>query len=106
MLAPLSWLREYVDLPDVPAHELAERLTTSGLNVERVERLGEGIEGVVVAKVLTIEQLEGFKKPIRWVSLDDGTAQHQVICGATNFAVGDVIAYARPPAELPGGFRI
>jgi phenylalanyl-tRNA synthetase beta chain len=56
--------------------------------------------------VLTIEQLEGFRKPIRWVSLTDGTSERQVICGATNFEVGDLVAYARPPAALPGGFRI
>lgn len=106
MRVPLSWLRDYVDLPDVPAREVGERLTAAGLQVERVERLGEGIAGVVVAKVVAFEQLDEYKKPIRWVTLDDGASQRQVICGATNFAVGDVIVYARPPAELPGGFRI
>ncbi len=106
MLAPLSWLLEYVELPDAPARDIAERLTAAGLQVERVERIGEGIEGVVVAKVIAFEELEGFKKPIRWVTLADGTGERQVICGATNFAAGDVVAYARPPAQLPGGFRI
>jgi phenylalanyl-tRNA synthetase beta chain len=106
MRAPLSWLREYVDLPDVPASEIAGRLTAAGLQVERVDRVGDGIEGVVVAKVLAIEELEGFKKPIRWVTLTDGASQRQVICGATNFAVDDVVAYARPPAVLPGDFRV
>lgn len=106
MRAPLSWLREYVDLPDVPAHDVAERLTAAGLQVERVDRLGEGISGVVVARVLAFEELEGFKKPIRWVTLTDGVTQRQVICGATNFRVDDVVAYARPPAQLPGGFKI
>ncbi|HEX3900150.1 MAG TPA: phenylalanine--tRNA ligase subunit beta [Mycobacteriales bacterium] len=107
MLVPLSWLRDYVDLADgVGARDIADRLTAAGLQVERIERLGEGIEGVVSARVLAIEELSGFKKPIRWVTLADGTDERQVICGATNFAVGDVIAYARPPAMLPGGFRI
>ncbi|HVW79720.1 MAG TPA: phenylalanine--tRNA ligase subunit beta [Mycobacteriales bacterium] len=107
MLVPLSWLREYVDLADhVSARDVGERLTAAGLQVERIERLGEGVEGVVTAKVLSIEELTGFKKPIRWVTLNDGTHERQVICGATNFAAGDVIAYARPPATLPGGFRI
>ncbi|HVT65205.1 MAG TPA: phenylalanine--tRNA ligase subunit beta [Mycobacteriales bacterium] len=106
MRAPVSWLREYVDLPDVTSHELAERLTAAGLQVERVDRIGEGIQGVVVAKVQEIEELEGFKKPIRWVTLTDGATDRQVICGATNFAVGDVVAYARPPAMLPGDFRV
>lgn len=106
MKLPMSWLRDYVELPEVDAREVADRLTAAGLQVERVERVGEGIEGVVVAKVLAIEELSGFKKPVRWVTLADGSGERQVICGATNFGVNDVIAYARPPAILPGDFRI
>jgi phenylalanyl-tRNA synthetase beta chain len=106
MLVPMSWLRDYVDLPDVASRDVADRLTAAGLQVERVERIGEGIDGVVVAKILTIEELTDFKKPIRWVTLTDGAIEHQVICGARNFAVGDLVAYARPPAVLPGDFRI
>ena len=106
MQVPVSWLREYVDLGDVASRDVAERLTAAGLQVERVERIGEGIEGVVVAKVLAIEELSEYKKPIRWVTLGDGSGERQVICGATNFAVGDLVAYARPPALLPGDFRI
>jgi phenylalanyl-tRNA synthetase beta chain len=105
--APLSWIREYVDLPsDVTAHMVAERLTDAGLKVERVEVIGAEIEGVVVARVEAVEELTGFKKPIRWVTLTTGDETRQVICGATNFAAGDVVAYARPPARLPGGFEI
>ncbi|MDQ1685916.1 MAG: phenylalanyl-tRNA synthetase beta chain [Frankiaceae bacterium] len=112
MRAPLSWIRDYVDLPpDVSAHDIAARLTDAGLKVERVERIGADIEGVVVARVEAIEELTEFKKPIRWVTLATGTSAtgdetRQVICGATNFAVGDTVAYARPPARLPGGFEI
>ena len=106
MRVPLSWLRSHVDLPDVPTNELAERLTNASLKVERVERIGGDVHGVVVARVVAVEELTGFKKPIRWVTLDDGDGERQVICGATNFAAGDVIAYARPPATLPGGFTI
>jgi phenylalanyl-tRNA synthetase beta chain len=104
---PLSWLRQHVDLPDVvAAAAVAERLTAAGLQVERVERVGADITGVVVARVAEIEELTGQKKPIRWVRLDDGTSERNVVCGATNFAVGDLVAYARPPATLPGGFEI
>ena len=107
MRAPLSWIKEYVDLPaDVSAHQVADRLTDAGLKVERVERIGGEIEGVVVARVEEIEELTEFKKPIRWVTLTTGDETRHVICGATNFATGDVVAYARPPARLPGGFEI
>jgi phenylalanyl-tRNA synthetase beta chain len=105
--APLSWIREYVELPaDVSAHVVAERLTDAGLKVERVDRIGADIDGVVVARVEVVEELTEFKKPIRWVTLTTGDETRQVVCGATNFAVGDLVAYARPPARLPGGMEI
>jgi phenylalanyl-tRNA synthetase beta chain len=106
MRVPLSWLRSHVDVGDVAVHEIAERLTLAGLKVERVDVVGADIDNVVIAQVLEVEELTGFKKPIRWVRLTDGSGDHQVICGASNFATGDVVAYARPPALLPGGFRI
>jgi phenylalanyl-tRNA synthetase beta chain len=106
MRVPLSWLRAHVQLPEHSPRALASRLTELGLKVERVDEVGGDIHGVVTARVTAVEELAGFKKPIRWVTLDDGADVRQVICGATNFAVGDVIAYARPPASLPGGFSI
>ena len=106
MRVPLSWLRSHVDLGDVAVQEIAERLTLAGLKVERIDVVGADIDNVVIARVLEVEELTGYKKPIRWVALTDGSDERQVICGATNFAAGDVVAYARPPAMLPGGFRI
>src|SRR3954471_12459641 len=106
MRVPLSWLRAHVDVRDVNAHEIAERLTLAGLKVERVDVVGADIDNVVIARVLDVEELTGFKKPIRWVTLTDGSDERQVICGAANFVAGDVVAYARPPALLPGGFRV
>jgi phenylalanyl-tRNA synthetase beta chain len=102
----MSWLRDYVDLADADPREVADRLTAAGLQVERIDSVGGDIAGVVVAKVLEVEAVAGQKKPIRWVRLSDGTDERQVICGAENFAVGDLVAYARPPATLPGGFEI
>jgi phenylalanyl-tRNA synthetase beta chain len=103
----MSWLRQHVQLgDDVATREVAERLTLAGLKVERVDVVGGDVENVVIARVVDIEELTEFKKPIRWVTLEDGSDRRQVICGATNFSAGDVVAYARPPALLPGGFRI
>src|SRR4051794_8359312 len=106
MHAPMSWISEYVDLGDVSSRAVAERLTAAGLQVEKVDELGGDVVGVVVARVIEVEELTGFKKPIRWVTLTDGDGERQVICGATNFVAGDIVAYARPPALLPGGFRV
>src|SRR4051794_34824261 len=106
MRVPLSWLTTLVDLPVVDSRDIAERLTRAGLKVEHIEEIGAGIAGVVVSRVLEVEELTQYKKPIRGVTLTDGSSERQVICGATNFVVGDLVAYARPPATLPGGFRI
>ena len=115
MRVPISWLREYAPIPaPVDAHEVGRRLTAAGLEVEAVEQVGHDVHGVIVAQVLTIEELTGFKKPIRYcrVATSDAelTADPEtvtgVICGATNFRAGDRVAFAAPGATLPGGFEI
>jgi phenylalanyl-tRNA synthetase beta chain len=115
MRVPLSWLREYAPLPEpVDATEVARRLTAAGLEVESLESAGHDIRGVVIAQVLSIEELPGLKKPIRSCRVAVSESQlagppeeaSGVICGATNFAVGDRVALALPGAVLPGGFEI
>src|ERR1043166_441640 len=89
------------------ARGVAARLTAAGLEVETIEPAGHDISGVVVAQVRDIEELTGFRKPIRYcrVQAGDGQDRH-VICGAVNFAVGDLVPLALPGAVLPGGFEI
>jgi phenylalanyl-tRNA synthetase beta chain len=109
MLVPLSWLLEYAPLPEpVDVGEVARRLTGIGLEVEAIEQVGHDISDVVVARVLEIEELTGHKKPIRYCRVTTGgpDADRQVICGAVNFAVGDLVPLALPGAVLPGGFEI
>ncbi len=114
MKLPLSWLREYapVEVSAEPS-EVAERLTAAGLEVESVEQAGHDISGVIVAEVLSIEELTEFKKPIRYcrVATEEGgepggEGNFGVICGATNFTAGDRVPLAKPGAVLPGGFEI
>ncbi|MEW2117768.1 phenylalanine--tRNA ligase subunit beta [Streptomyces sp. NPDC005474] len=113
MRVPLSWLREYVDLPATQTgRDVQEKLITVGLEVETVEQVGAGLKGpLVVGQVLTIEELEGFKKPIRFCTVDVGTANgtgepQEIVCGARNFAVGDKVVVVLPGAVLPGDFAI
>jgi phenylalanyl-tRNA synthetase beta chain len=115
MRVPLSWLREYAPLPEpVDATEVSRRLTAAGLEVESLESAGHDIRGVVVAQVLSVEELTGLKKPIRYCRVAVSESQlagppedaSGVICGATNFAPGDRVALALPGAVLPGGFEI
>ncbi|MFD0073835.1 phenylalanine--tRNA ligase subunit beta [Streptomyces sp. NPDC127166] len=113
MRVPLSWLREYVDLPaTATGRDVQAKLISAGLEVETVEQLGAGLTGpLVVGKVLTIEELTEFKKPIRFCTVDVGQANgtgepQEIICGARNFAEGDKVVVALPGAVLPGDFRI
>ncbi|WP_028801565.1 phenylalanine--tRNA ligase subunit beta [Streptomyces sp. 142MFCol3.1] len=113
MRVPLSWLREYVDLPATETgRDVQAKLISAGLEVETVEQLGADLKGpLVVGQVLTIEELEGFKKPIRFCTVDVGTANgtgepQEIVCGARNFAVGDKVVVVLPGAVLPGNFAI
>ncbi|SCD75366.1 phenylalanyl-tRNA synthetase beta subunit [Streptomyces sp. SolWspMP-sol7th] len=113
MRVPLSWLREYVDLPATETgRDVQAKLVSAGLEVETVEQLGAGLKGpLVVGQVRAIEELEGFKKPIRFCHVDVGDANgtgelQEIVCGARNFAVGDKVVVVLPGAVLPGDFAI
>ena len=109
MRAPLSWIREFVDIPaNVSAEEISNGLIRVGFEVEEIIEAGADLTGpLTFAKVLTIEEITEFKKPIRYVGLDCGEKDTRyVICGATNFVVGDLIVAALPGAVLPGDFAI
>ncbi|WP_433422984.1 phenylalanine--tRNA ligase subunit beta [Microtetraspora malaysiensis] len=107
MKVPLSWLREYVDLPAVTAQEVADKLTSAGLKLEAITAHGHEIKNVVVGQVVVIEELTGFKKPIRHCLVEVGeAAPREIVCGATNFSEGAIVPVALPGAVLPGGFEI
>jgi phenylalanyl-tRNA synthetase beta chain len=101
---PLSWLRDFAPFVGEPA-ELAAALDDLGLVVEGIEQVGEGLADVVVARVEEIAPIEGADK-IRRVVVDDGVGPTEVVCGAWNFEVGDLVPLAPVGAVLPGGFTM
>ena len=105
MRVPLSWLRDFAPFEGDPA-DLARTFDELGMVVEGIERFGEGLEDVVVAKVLDVERIPKADK-IRLCRVDDGSdAPVEVVCGAWNFEAGATVAFARVGAVLPGGFAI
>ena len=109
MLAPLSWIREFVEIPQsISPEQISDALIRVGFEVEEVVYAGKDLTGPLkFAKVLSIEEVTEFKKPIRYVGLDCGEKEVRfVICGATNFRVGDIVVAALPGAVLPGDFKI
>jgi phenylalanyl-tRNA synthetase beta chain len=106
MKLPVSWIKEFAPV-QASAREIAEALINAGLEVEGIEILGAGVSGtLVIGQVLEIEELTEFKKPIRWCHVDVGTQIRGIVCGASNFAVGDHVVVAEPGVTLPGDFTI
>jgi phenylalanyl-tRNA synthetase beta chain len=108
MRVPVGWLAEYVDVPaGTTVEDLDAAFVRLGLEVEEVHRPAEVTGPLVVGRVLEVEELTGFKKPIRFCQVDVGEAAPRgIVCGATNFAAGDTVVVALPGAVLPGGFAI
>ncbi len=95
MLAPLSWLKEYVDI-DVSPKELEEKLFSAGFEVEEVKELGKDISGVVVGLVEECELIPDTHISVCRVNCGEkGT--FQICCGADNVRVGKKF-----PAALVG----
>src|ERR1700710_2772681 len=111
MRVPYSWLREFVSVGapgwDVGAAELEQALVRIGHEVEEVATLGPVDGPLTVGRVTEIEELTDFKKPIRACLVAVGADELQeIVCGATNFAVGDLVVVALPGTTLPGNFTI
>ena len=105
MRVPLSWLRDFAPFSS-DAGDLATALSGLGLVVEGVERVGEGLDDVVVARVMAIRPHPNADK-LQLVDVDTGdVADLQVVCGAFNFSAGDVVPLAPAGARLPGGMEI
>lgn len=106
MFVSYKWLQDYVDLTGITPTELAEKITKSGIEVEGVEVLNEGISGVVVGYVVEREQHPNADK-LSKCQVDIGAeAPVQIICGAKNVAQGQKVAVATVGAVLPGDFKI
>jgi phenylalanyl-tRNA synthetase beta chain len=112
MRLPLSWLRDWVELPaGWGVQELTERLTGAGFQVEGIEPAAGDFRGVVVARILNVERHPQAEK-LRVCRVLTGAgagaggtaaAPLQIVCGAANARAGLTSALARVGAVLPGG---
>ena len=107
MRVPLSWLADELTLPTSAPDEVADAFVRVGLEVEEVEGLGPVTGPLVVGRVVEITELTQFKKPIRFCRVEVGEDEPRgIVCGARNFAEGDLVVAALPGAVLPGDFAI
>ncbi len=98
MKIPLSWLMEYVDIT-LPAATLAEKLTMAGFEVENMQVIGGSWENVVIGQILAINPHPNADR-LTLPTIDLGTEQVIVVCGAPNLKVGIKVVFARVGAQL------
>lgn len=99
MKITFNWLKERVGFDGTP-EAMAERLTQLGMEVERLDRVGQSFSGVVVAQVLSRDRHPNADK-LSVCRVADGTGERQIVCGAQNFQAGDKVPLILPGNPLP-----
>jgi phenylalanyl-tRNA synthetase beta chain len=101
----VNWLREFVDLPERP-EEIADLLTRAGVETENIETRGANVDRVIVAQITGSSRHPNADR-LSVCEVDDGSGtKRQIVCGATNYKVGDKVPLALPGAKLPNGLEI
>lgn len=105
MLLPISWIKNYLNIDDIETMELTDEFTLTGTHVESVMELKKGIENIVVGRVLEINTHPNADKLVI-VKIDTGDKVHEIVTGAKNMVVNDLVAIAKLGAVLPDGLVI
>jgi phenylalanyl-tRNA synthetase beta chain len=101
----VDWLREFVDLPKNP-EEIAELLTRAGIETKNIETRGPKIDKVIVSQITASSRHPNADR-LTVCEVDDGSAtKRKIVCGATNYKVGNKVPLALPGAKLPNGTEI
>jgi len=98
----INWIRDFVPLPTLNPQEISNRITLSTAEVEGVEEIGKQFAQVLTARVLEVKPHPNAEK-LRLVRVHDGMGEMEVVCGAPNVAVGQIVALAKAGAVLPTG---
>ena len=105
MKIPLSWLKEFVNLEDLTAEEIAKNLTLAGSEISSIEKVGGDINGVIIGKVLSVgKHPDADKLSVCEVSIGDEILS--IVCGAPNVREGIFVPVAMIGAKLPNGLTI
>jgi phenylalanyl-tRNA synthetase beta chain len=101
----VNWLREFVDLPEKP-DEIAELLTRAGIEIKKIETRSANIDKVIVSQITASSRHPNADR-LTVCQVDDGSGtKRQIVCGATNYKVGDKVPLALPGAKLSNGTEI
>ena len=106
MKISVDWLKEYIDLKGITAQEIADKLTQITCEVEEVITLGQGLESVVVGKILTCDA-HPQSDHLHLLTVDVGEEKPlNIVCGAPNARAGITVAVATVGTVMPDGMKI
>src|SRR5713101_6414542 len=101
----VNWLGEFVDLPEDP-EEIADLLTRAGVETKNIETRGAKIDNVIVSQITASSRHPNADR-LSVCEVNDGSGtKRQIVCGASNYKVGDKVPLALPGAKLPNGLEI
>ncbi len=95
----LSWLREFCPV-DLSPEALGDVLSAKGMHVEAIDRPWDGLDGVVVARVIEVRD-HPSSDTLCVARIDVGGAEREIVVGVRNMATGDLVPYAGPGARVP-----
>ncbi len=102
----LNWLKEFVNLSNINPEDIKNKLTDHTVEVEKISQSKDQFKNVIVAKVLEVKKHPQADK-LQITIIDSGEENNlQVVCGAPNVAVGQLVALAKIGAILPNGLEI
>src|SRR6266436_4095417 len=101
----VNWLREFVDLPKSP-EDIAELLTRAGIETKNIETRGANIDRIIVSQIVASSRHPNAERLSVCEVDDGGGTKRQIVCGASNYKVGDKVPLALPGTKLPNGTEI
>ncbi len=104
MYISINWIKDFVDLDGIDVEKLIYKFTMSTAEVEGITKHGQDVEGVIVAQILSVENVPNSKK-LHKLMVDTGKEKLQVICGAPNVKEGAKVALATVGGKV-GGMEI
>src|SRR6266446_1628823 len=101
----VNWLGEFVDLPEDP-EEISDLLTRAGIETKNIETRGAKIDNVIVSQITASSRHPNADRLTVCEVNDGSSTKRQIVCGASNYKVGDKVPLALPGAKLRNGTEI
>jgi phenylalanyl-tRNA synthetase beta chain len=106
MLISIDWIRDFTEVPNLPVKDIYTRFTLATAEVEDVKSIGEHLEKIVIAEIISFEKHpEADKLNLVTFKISDSDIR-KVVCGASNVKVGIRIPYAPLGVKLPNGLLL